>query len=80
VDAVLHLKRRPGLDVTRGARDRPNLELPMVWRLGVKRITRRGPGLMLEFRNHDISNAGTRGENLGVNAAIVVAGVHWVLR
>jgi hypothetical protein len=27
-----------------------------------------------------ISNAGTRGENLGVNAAMVVAGVHWVLR
>ena len=36
--------------------------------------------MMLEFRNHDISNAGTRGENLGVNAAMVVAGVHWVLR
>jgi len=36
--------------------------------------------LMLEFRNHHISNAGTRGENLGVNAAMVVAGVHWVLR
>ena len=43
--------------------------------MGVKRITRRGPGLMLEFRNHHISNAGTRGENLGVNAAMVVAGV-----
>jgi hypothetical protein len=33
-----------------------------------------------EFRNHHISNAGTCGENLGVNAAMVVAGVHWVLR
>jgi hypothetical protein len=32
---------------------------------GIKRITRRGPGLMLEFRNHHISNAGTRGENSG---------------
>ena len=52
----------------------------VVWGVGVKRITRRGPGLMLEFRNHHISNAGTRGENLGVNAAMVVAGVHWVLR
>ena len=44
------------------------------------RITRRGPGLMLEFRNHHISNAGTRGENLGINAGMLVAGVHWVLR
>ena len=52
----------------------------VVWGAGIKRITRRGPGLMLEFRNHHISNAGTRGENLGVNAAMVVAGIHWVLR
>jgi hypothetical protein len=52
----------------------------VVWGVGIKRITRRGPGLMLEFRNHHISNAGTRGENLGVNAAMVVAGAHWVLR
>lgn len=52
----------------------------VVWGAGIKRITRRGPGLMLEFRNHHISNAGTRGDNLGVNAAMVVAGVHWVLR
>jgi hypothetical protein len=52
----------------------------VVWGAGIKQITRRGPGLMLELRNHHISNAGTRGENLGVNAAMVVAGVHWVLR
>lgn len=52
----------------------------VVWGAGIKRITRRGPGLMLEFRNHHISNAGTRGKNLGVNAAMVVVGVHWVLR
>ena len=52
----------------------------VVWGVGAKRITRRGPGLMLEFRNHHISNAGTRGENLGVNAAMVVVGAHWVLR
>ncbi len=52
----------------------------VVWGVGVKRITRRGPGLMLEFRNHHLSNAGTRGENLGVNAAMVVVGAHWVLR
>lgn len=52
----------------------------VVWGAGIKQITRRGPGLMLEFRNHHISNAGTRGENLGVNAGMVVAGVHWVIR
>ena len=52
----------------------------VVWGGGVKRITRRGPGLMLEVRNHHISNAGTRGENLGVNAAMVVVGAHWMLR
>ena len=52
----------------------------VVWGGGLKRTTRRGPGLMLEFRNHHISNAGTRGENLGVNAAMLVVGAHWVLR
>jgi hypothetical protein len=52
----------------------------VVWGAGVKRTTRRGPGLTLEFRNHHISNVDTRGENLGVNAAMVVVGVHWVLR
>jgi hypothetical protein len=35
---------------------------------------------LLEFRNHHISNAGTRGENLGVNSAMVGGGVHWLLR
>ena len=52
----------------------------VVWGGGLKRMTRRGPGLVLEFRNHHISNAGTRGENLGVNAAMLVVGAHWVLR
>lgn len=47
---------------------------------GIRQVTRRGPGLMLEFRNHHISNANTAGENLGVNAATVVAGVQWILR
>jgi hypothetical protein len=27
----------------------------VVWGMGIKRITRRGPGLMLDFRNHHIS-------------------------
>ena len=72
--------RRDGLDVSRRAGGQPIWNFQVVWGVGIKRITRRGPGLMLEFRNHHISNAGTRGENLGVNAAMVVAGVHWVLR
>lgn len=29
---------------------------------------------------HHISNAGTAGENLGISAATVLAGVEWVLR
>jgi lipid A 3-O-deacylase len=52
----------------------------VVWGAGIRRVTRRGPGLVLEYRIHHISNAGTRGENLGINAAMLVAGVHWVLR
>ena len=48
--------------------------------VGIRQVTRRGPGLILEFRNHHISNANTAGENLGVNAATVVAGVQWILR
>ena len=52
----------------------------VVYGLGVRQVTRRGPGLIVELRNHHISNAGTAGENLGLNAATVIAGVHWVLR
>ena len=47
---------------------------------GIRQITRKGPGLLVEFRNHHISNAGTAGENIGINSATVVVGVHWVLR
>ena len=39
-----------------------------------------GPGIILEFRNHHISNAGTAGENLGVNAATFLVGLDWILR
>jgi len=39
-----------------------------------------GPCLVFEFRNHHISNAGTAGENRGINAATFLAGVEWVLR
>ena len=52
----------------------------LVYGLGVRTVPRRGPGLIVELRNHHISNAGTAGENLGLNAAAVVAGVQWVLR
>ena len=47
---------------------------------GLRVVPPRGPGWIVELRNHHISNAGTAGENLGVNAATVVAGVQWVLR
>ena len=47
---------------------------------GVRIVPPRGPGLMIEFRNHHISNAGTAGKNLGINAATLMAGVQWVLR
>jgi lipid A 3-O-deacylase len=47
---------------------------------GVRQMKRRGPGLMIELRNHHISNAGTRGNNLGVNALTLLAGVEWTLR
>ena len=52
----------------------------LVHGVGLRIVPPRGPGLIVEFRNHHISNAGTAGENLGVNAATVVAGVQWVLR
>lgn len=52
----------------------------LVYGVGVRMVPPRGPGLIVELRNHHISNAGTAGENLGVNAAVVLAGVQWVLR
>jgi len=48
--------------------------------VGLRFVPRRGPGWIFEFRNHHISNAGTAGENLGVNAATVLVGIQWVLR
>jgi hypothetical protein len=48
--------------------------------VGWRQTRARGPRLVLEFRNHHISNAGTAGENLGINAATVLAGFEWVLR
>jgi hypothetical protein len=47
--------------------------------LGIRQNRARGPRLVLEVRNHHISNAGTAGENLGINALMVISGVEWVL-
>ena len=52
----------------------------LIYGLGLRMVTPRGPGLIVELRNHHISNAGTAGENLGVNTATVLAGVQWILR
>ena len=52
----------------------------LVYGVGVRVVPPRGPGLLVELRNHHISNAGTAGENLGLNAVTVIAGVQWVLR
>ena len=48
--------------------------------VGVRIVPPHGPGWIVELRNHHISNAGTAGENLGLNAATILAGVQWVLR
>jgi hypothetical protein len=47
---------------------------------GVRLRGERNPGAIIELRNHHISNAGTRGANLGLNAFAVVVGVEWLLR
>ena len=52
----------------------------LIYGVGIRVAPSRGPGLIVEFRSHHISNAGTAGENLGVNAATVLTGVQWVLR
>ena len=52
----------------------------LAYGLGVRLVPPRGPGLVVELRNHHISNAGTAGENLGLNAVTLLAGVQWVLR
>ena len=48
--------------------------------VGWRQTRARGPRLLFEFRNHHISNAGTMGRNLGINAATILGGVEWVLR
>lgn len=48
--------------------------------IGWRQTRASGPCWVFEFRNHHISNAGTGGKNLGINAATVLTGVEWVLR
>lgn len=50
----------------------------VVWGAGVRLLREKGPGWIIEFRNHHISNAGTAGENLGINAATVLVGIEWL--
>ena len=52
----------------------------LVYGLGLRLVPPRGPGWILEIRNHHISNAGTAGENLGLNTVALTAGMQWVLR
>jgi hypothetical protein len=48
--------------------------------IGWRQNRLRGPRLVVELRNHHISNAGTAGDNLGVNAIVALTGVEWLLR
>ena len=48
--------------------------------IGWRQNRPRGARWLFEFRNHHISNAGTKEPNLGINAAVVLTGVEWVLR
>lgn len=46
---------------------------------GVRIRRDRNPGWLIEIRNHHVSNAGTRGENLGLNALMVIIGADWLI-
>jgi lipid A 3-O-deacylase len=47
---------------------------------GIRLRGERNQGAIIELRNHHMSNAGTKGANLGLNAFAVVVGVEWLLR
>ena len=47
--------------------------------IGWRQHRARGPRLVLELRNHHISNAGTAGTNWGVNTLMLLSGVEWIL-
>ena len=48
--------------------------------VGWRQNRRSGPRLVVEIRNHHISNAGTAGDNLGVNAVVALAGLEWIVK
>lgn len=51
----------------------------VIFGAGIRFVPTDGPGLIVEFRNHHISNAGTAGENRGINAGTFLTGVEWLL-
>jgi len=52
----------------------------VLYGVGLRQIPDSGPGWMVEFRNHHISNAGTEPPNIGLNAGVVIGGLTWVVR
>ncbi|MGH9147391.1 MAG: acyloxyacyl hydrolase [Vicinamibacterales bacterium] len=52
----------------------------LLYGVGIRVVADRGPGWIVELRNHHISNAGTAGTNLGLNTLTATAGVQWILR
>ena len=47
---------------------------------GIRLLRARNPGIVIELRNHHISNAGTAPPNFGIDAAQILIGVEWILR
>lgn len=48
--------------------------------VGMRWLRPRGPHWRIEIRNHHVSNAGTAGANLGLNAFVIVVGAEWLAR
>ena len=46
---------------------------------GVRLLVAGNPSWRIEIRNHHISNAGTSGANLGLNAFVLIVGADWLL-
>ncbi len=46
---------------------------------GIRLLDAGNPSWRIEIRNHHISNAGTSGANLGLNAFVVIVGADWLL-
>jgi hypothetical protein len=65
-----------------------SLDLPEIDRIfnfqtflgaGLRLVSDRSRGLIVELRTHHISNANTAGDNLGIDAATLLFGVEWML-